>query len=399
WSAFAWDLTVPRHELWTAAGVYPIGLVGDLLLTRTDDGEGVQAFALADGTPVWSSAAGTCQVVGLAASDGGRGSWWGVGALTPDRARVLCDSWGQDGTVATTVLDPADGRELLTIQGGGPEVWTFTSGEYYVLADGTAGSRALTTWSLASGSRLWTMALDRTVYDIVMTSSQVLVPSPDGLLAFDLETGEAGDAETDPSERPDSSFPLSDGGSVENHYARSGVAEVDVLAPDGEVRWTVRGWAQEAWMGNGHDGGVVVVNDASLNRTRGFDAVTGRELWSREGRAEVVLRARGVLLLVTTDLLSSTYDPQLAVVDQRTGAELWLPELGGQAGWSVPVTDGTTLAFVARSDETRLQVRDLVTGEDVTSWSLPTDGDSVVLQLSGRLLAQIGTGGTTVLGP
>jgi outer membrane protein assembly factor BamB len=364
------DLRAPRLELWRApaSGLFgPIGLVGDEVLLVTADGEGVQARGVRDGALRWSRPFVGCQVVDPEA----RPSQPDVARLTAlpvERARLLCSTaTAGDGTAQQVIAAAVDGTVLATIST--PTEWGPFQAEGVAVVPGlaTGGRQPITAYSLRTGELLWTSSVEAGGDGSLDTRDGAIVLG--GASALDLHTGAAVPVPAGARVWHQASLP--GGAAMRVRWAETAMT-VEVLGPDGAVRWSTPGSPQTR--PDSRDASVVLVQPMAGDGLEARDVADGALLWSTDRMLNPIAELAGVLVAadlsdVQGDLSADDATIPLVGLDARTGEQLWLTQAAEGALWSASVvTDGIRVAVA--TDE-GVDIVDSRTGAVAARWRVP----------------------------
>ncbi|HWS59220.1 MAG TPA: PQQ-binding-like beta-propeller repeat protein [Actinotalea sp.] len=359
------DLGRPLVEAWRVPGGYPLGVVGDVVLTSTADGGGAQALAAADGTVRWRSPddGGSCQLLvrpGVEARRFGYG-WPSVGELGTEHVRVLCvgstvvgPSWSATRRSAARVLDVATGEQLAAVSVDSATASSWVVEEDVVLSGTDASGRwTALRWSPWTGRTGWVHRSAEPVVDpggpmpwsdVSQTWMRVGGSHPD---AISLVTGESLDPSVPPSAVSWVAEPVTStlpgGVRVVAVPGADGASYVEVRDPAGAVRFTTPGEPLVAPVDDLSVPDLLVVRRPRDGALAGVDLLGGSVRWQSPRPSPYtwpLARADGTLLL--------TDGTDVVAIDLRDGAELWRVD-PGDAGPSGIVTDGS-LVLVAEPD-------------------------------------------------
>lgn len=396
----------PLTEVWRVPGDWVLGERDGLLLV-SGIGGGVAALDPVSGWTRWTwtgsqsgtgaasdGAPGYCRLEAL--TDGSLDSVVSLTGPLPDAASVvLCSSSGADGRglddesrTTASVVDPATGAEVLTVQAPGGELVSEVVAGGLVLATGLpTGQVRVERWDIATGDSAWAHLTavpvpgqDTGYLEVSRVVQDVLLLAGEAEVAVSLTTGQ----EVDPASVAEASSwvvatPLPDGATARWDFGADSWGSGQVTESDGTVRFALPGpvWVVPPIGGPAAD--VLLVVEGVAGGLLAIDVSTGDELWSLPPTS-VVLQVDDVV--VTSD------GQALAAVRLSDGSTVWEVPVDGRlrvAG----VTDGdVVLAAVAgQGGESHLAALDLVDGREVWRTELPP-GTYVVTAMAGQVIMQ-----------
>lgn len=385
------DLTVPRHELWTAAGAQLVGAVGDLVLVSDSYGQDVRALRVTDGTEVWQ-AGGTCTLASLAGYTTAQIIGGAPVLGDPRDARVVCTDQGS-ATPGTRLLDAATGDVLVQV----PEDSTVIGGYLVhvgseVPFDRGQESRTMSVRSLVDGTELWTRDLDTSESRASWGVTPTALVRVDGsaMSEVDLESGRITPV-PEGAVVPLIELPLADGLRATTGWRSSTQLSVVVADAGGRELWSRDGDVAIPAAVQGPDAGAVLLTLGSAGELVAYDSRSGTELWRWTAETGIPLVHAGGVVLIATGAPSA--------VDERSGEVRWTAPVGEVV---LSASDGATL-LLRDGSSGDLVVRDLGDGHEVTRYALPGLRETALVQdvvaLSGGRLAMITTDGLTLLAP
>ncbi|MCV2393891.1 PQQ-binding-like beta-propeller repeat protein [Actinotalea sp. M2MS4P-6] len=372
------DLTQPRHELWRTEAASVIGIVGDVLVADRLDGTTV-GLDLATGEQLWQVGSDHVCWVTDGSLPSQAFSVHPTAGLGADRS-LVCQVGEEDGRALVT-LDAADGSEVARLDAASSQTSVLvTVGD--VLLDLDMGVTRTVTAVSTRGGELWSRTLDAPVYTQVLAGDRLVLPGPGGVVVLDLRTGEVSD---DPGPWALRTVTLEDGGVLRTQVDDDGTIRTVVLDGDRQ-RWAIDGSYLAPALGVPVTGDVVLVQETS-GVVVPVDVRTGEQAWSGDQLSFPLLGLDDTLVVGG---LEPDGTSRLDVLDASTGATLWSVPGGAATSGSSPLCDGRSLGVAEQvNGEEELAVRDLRTGELVTSWPLPGAWPSAVVALDDGLIAQV----------
>lgn len=318
-------------------------------------GDGLTAYAVDDGTPVWRS-----EAVGELATC--------VPRADRSPAQVVVCLTPQEGPGARlTVVQAASGRTLgeRVVQVAGQAVVPVGEADV-VRARWDDGDVVLVREEAATGVLRWERRVEREpsgslglavrssgngiVLDVSRGVVTLMAP---GLVASLTEDGtvlKEGDVWTVAR--------LPDGRYVGNEY---GSGTTTVFTAEGDPRLEVRGRVVEAPLSDGSVPGVLVLN--TFRGIAGVDAATGAALWSLAGVGHrPVVRVDGLVVLRTEETLHG--------VDVASGALRWEAPLTDGATWPA-LTDGRSLLVAEGEGGRRQHLVSIALADGTVEWRWP----------------------------
>lgn len=369
------DLTEPRTELWDVQADMLAGQIGDVVVV----GNGAQTMGLdADtGEQRWSSfKLGSCWL-----TDGSHPSGLGYGQqatpVTESRFMVCSDPSG--GLVS---VDPESGAVTATLVRTDDTAMLISVDDLLLELD-LQQPRSVTAVSMTDGASLWSHEINAPVYRWYVAGDWLVLPGPDGVVALDLHTGEQ-----DTGEGPwvTDSAPIYGGGQVRTQIETDGTLHTVGLTSAGTQVWSAEGQLLTPEAGNPTTADTAWVSTPS-GALAALSTETGQQRWQRPADSFGAAAVDGVLVLQAPTPEGGVV---LVAVDAATGEQLWSAPLGAWLWAPSVLCDGTHVGTVEPGNgEQTLTVRDLHTGEVVTSWSLPGSGSSLALPLPGGRIAQV----------
>ncbi len=339
--------------------------------------DGLTAYAVDDGTPVWRSEAAGELATCVPRAD-----------RSPTEVVVCVTPWDGPG-VRLTVLQAATGRTLgQRVVEAVPHAVVPVGEADVVRARWDEGDVVLVREEAATGTVRWERRVERErsgSVELAVSSSGtgivleagrgvVTVMAP-GVVASLTEDGtvlKEGDVWT--------VVRLPDGRYVGNEY---GSGTTTVFTADGVPRVEVRGRVVESALSDGSVPGVLLMN--TFRGIAGVDAVTGAPLWTTGSAGHrPVVRVDGLVVLRT--------DTTLHGVDVASGATRWEVPLADGATWPA-LTDGRSLLVAEGEGEggRRQHLVSIALADGTVEWRWPVPERTYHAFTSGGRLFLLGT--------